>query len=97
MTTLLRKTLTCLQEIFPQGTVRHSNVTVKINGIKPALFCTRNSLQDSPTLLTEIRGGKLQLRHVKKYSQRTVPSYTTFTVRRVSRITCSTGIIKEHT
>jgi hypothetical protein len=41
MTTLLRATQTCLQEIFPQGIVRHSNVTDKINEIKLPLFCTR--------------------------------------------------------
>ena len=87
-TTLLRQTLTCLKEIFPQGIMRHSNVTVKINGIKPPLFCTRNSLPDSATTLTEIRTGKLQSRYVKEYSQRTVPSHTKFTVRRVSRIIC---------
>jgi hypothetical protein len=41
MTTLLRATQTCLQEIFPPGIVRHSNVTVEINEIKLPLFCTR--------------------------------------------------------
>jgi len=96
MTTLLRETRTCLQEIFPRGIMRHSNVTVKINGTKPPLFCTRNSLPDSATTLTEIRTGKLQSRHVKEYSQRIVPLYTKFTVRRVSRITCSRGIAKVH-
>jgi hypothetical protein len=96
MTTLLRQTRTCLQEIFPQGIKRHSNVTVKINGIKPALFCTRNSLPDSATTLTEIRAGKLQSRHVKEYSQRTVLSHTKFTVRRVSRTICSRAIAKVH-
>jgi hypothetical protein len=59
MTTLLRQTRTCLQEIFPQGIMRHSYVTVKINGINPPLLCTRNLLPDSATTLKEIRTGKL--------------------------------------
>jgi hypothetical protein len=96
MTTLLRETRTCLQETFPQGIMRHANVTVKINGIKSPLFCTRNSLPDSAPKVTEIRTGKLQSRHVKEYSQRNVPSNTKFNVRRVSRITCSGGIAKVH-